>query len=239
MSGLPKPIFPDDVWDGTGPTYPSTTIDKPPDYRMGDQYAAEIIELEKILIDVIEILEILKNVGNANSILGVDDAGVDLEYKDLVAGTGITINHSTGQVEISSIGGGATGVVEMTNNEATTINIGQPVYVNMADGIKLAQGNASTKIKVLGLVSESFIPSGNTGNIQIYGVLEATTDEWDAVTDDKGGLVPNVFYYLETWPAGKLTSKAPTTSGHFVVRIGLAISPTKLSISVRPPIGLS
>jgi len=127
-------------------------------------------------------------------------------------------------------------VVDMENNEAATINIGQPVYVAGAGIVELAQADASGTVEVLGLVYPTTISAAATGWIITDGVLTATTGQWDAVTGGSGGLTAGSIYYLDPDTAGMLTTTAPTTGGDYVVRVGKALSTTELEISVTQPI---
>lgn len=128
--------------------------------------------------------------------------------------------------------------VTMENDEANTIVIGQPVYVEAVDKVKLARANATGTSRILGLVRDPSINAAATGSIQIGGILEATTGEWDAVTGDTGGLTPSTVYYLDAAAAGMLTATAPTTVGQYVTEVGLALSTTELWLQARRPIKL-
>lgn len=129
-------------------------------------------------------------------------------------------------------------VVSMQNNNASPIVIGNTVYCDAANGVDLAQADASGTIEVLGLVQDSSIAATSVGFIQTDGVLSATTGEWDAVAGTTGGLAFGTIYYLDPSTAGMLTSTAPTVGGQFVMRIGKAISTTELEISISQPIKL-
>lgn len=126
--------------------------------------------------------------------------------------------------------------IDVTNNQGATINICQPVYVDAAGTVKLAQADALATSEVLGLVKDSSIGSGNSGTVQTDGKLTATTGEWDAVTGGSGGLTAGSVYFLDPDTAGNLTDTAPTTTGDLVARVGLAVSTTELVISRQPPI---
>lgn len=129
-------------------------------------------------------------------------------------------------------------VVTMSNGNASPIVIGQPVYVSADDEVDLAQADAQGTVQVLGLVLDASINAAASGVIQTDGILTATTGQWDVVTGGSGGLVANTPYYLDPDNPGMLTATAPTTTGDFVVRVGLALSTTELDISVMPPIKL-
>jgi len=122
-------------------------------------------------------------------------------------------------------------VTQATNNEAGTIVIGTPVYVDAAGTVKKAQADAVLTSRVLGLVQDATIATSNSGSIQTDGVFVASTGEWDAVAGTTGGLTPGINYFLDPTTAGQLTSTAPTTTGQVVVNLGLALSATELDIN--------
>jgi hypothetical protein len=127
-------------------------------------------------------------------------------------------------------------VVTLTNGNAGSIVIGQPVYPSGAGSVDLAQANASGTVNLLGFVRDATIATATPGAIQTDGVLAATTGQWDAVTGGTGGLTPGQVYWLDPSTPGKLTATAPTSVGQYVVRVGQAISTTELEITVEPPI---
>lgn len=77
---------------------------------------------------------------------------------------------------------------------------------------------------------------GSQAVTQFAGVLTLTTDQWDAITGDTGGLVLNTPYYLSTgFQEGHLTQTPPVGAGFFVARVGVALSPTDLLIQLCAP----
>ena len=129
-------------------------------------------------------------------------------------------------------------VVNQQNNNASTINIGQPVYTDGAGTVDLAQADAIGTVEVLGLVKAATIVAAASGAIQTDGVIAATTAQWDTITGDVGGLTPGSVYFLDPDTAGNITLTAPTSVGDFVVRLGKAISTTELEITILQPIEL-
>jgi hypothetical protein len=127
-------------------------------------------------------------------------------------------------------------IVDLTNNEATPVVRGAPVYIDADDTVKEARANVSATVEVVGLVYPTSIAASATGWIITDGVLDAATAEWDAVTGDVGGLTAGAVYYLDESTAGMLTTTAPTTTGNFVARVGKAISTTNLEITISQPI---
>lgn len=124
--------------------------------------------------------------------------------------------------------------ISQTNDEAGAIVIGTPVYNDALDGVKKAQANAAGTSKVLGLVADVTVATGQPANIQTGDVLAATTAQWDAVAGTSGGLAFGVDYYLDPATSGKITSVATSTVGQLLVRIGRGISTTELDIRIDP-----
>jgi hypothetical protein len=141
---------------------------------------------------------------------------------------GDTLDASTTEVD----------VVSKTNGNVGVVVIGTPVYVKNDGQVDKAKADASGTIQILGLVKDLSVDPAAAGIIQTDGVLTATTAQWDAVAGTTGGLSPGAVYYLDAATAGKLTGTAPTATGQFVVRVGLALSATELDISTTAPIKL-
>lgn len=127
-------------------------------------------------------------------------------------------------------------IINLTNENASPIVIGAPVYISANDTVDLAKADASGTTKAIGLVNQASISSSSTGSIKTSGVLTATTTQWDAVAGTTGGLVAGTTYYLSAETAGLITATAPTTVGQYVVVIGEAISSTELKLNIEKPI---
>lgn len=139
---------------------------------------------------------------------------------------GDTLNCAVSTIDASSL----------TNDNAGTINIGQPVYVKSNGHVDLAEANASGTCTVFGLVQDTTIATAVAGNVQTDGIFTATTTQWDAAAGTTGGLTPGTIYYLDPATAGKLTATAPSTAGQYVVQVGIAESATTMKLWIRSPI---
>ena len=146
------------------------------------------------------------------------------EIQQLQSGDSINVPYS-GAVEITQ-----------TNANSGSIVIGQAVYSSSADNVNLAEANASGTSKVIGLVATTSISTTSTGQIAVDGILSATTGQWDAIAGTTGGLTFGTNYYLSPSTAGSLTSTAPSTTGQYIVLIGIAISTTELRLNIQPRI---
>lgn len=125
----------------------------------------------------------------------------------------------------------------VTNAESSAaITFGMPVYASGADAVKRGQANAKSTAKIAGLVYDSSIAAGATGNIAQSGVLVGTTTQWDAVAGTTGGLAFGAYYFLDPANVGKITATPPTTTGQVNVLIGIALSGTELELEITPPI---
>lgn len=160
-------------------------------------------------------------------------------YKPLV------LNTTTGLVQQLQSGDTLEGVTSiarvrsMTNANAGTINIGQPVYVSAADSVDLARANSGTTAKCIGIVSATSIATTASGAVITNGQISATTGQWDTVTGGTGGLTAGADYYLDKATAGKLTaSLSGYTTGDYVVKVGHAYSTTVMEVEPEPPIYL-
>lgn len=122
-------------------------------------------------------------------------------------------------------------VISQTNDESGAIVICTPVYNDAADGVKKARANAGGTSGVIGLVKDASISNGVAGNIQLDGVLSATTTQWDAVFGTTGGLAFGTLYFLSSSVAGQGTATAPSSVGQYVVILGRAISTTELLLA--------
>lgn len=123
------------------------------------------------------------------------------------------------------------------NDSGAAIPKVTPVYAVAQGEVAPAKADDAATMKVFGL-SVAAIPDTESGPVQTDGVISATTGEWDAVTGGTGGLVTNSVYFLSAATAGRLTATAPTADGHFVCRVGVALSETELELSFQQPIKL-
>ena len=96
--------------------------------------------------------------------------------------------------------------------------------------------NAAATTFVTGLVQATSVANHASGAVQTNGVLTATAVQWNAITGGSGGLTTGSVYFLSPTMAGQITTTAPTTSGQYVVQVGIALSTTELDVQIGPPI---
>jgi len=216
---FPTPEFGDGTqWDGTTlHSRPTVDVYKGPDGEIGNRHTAEILALEEALKNVLTTLEVLKSPGAANSILGVLDDQSDLEYKVLVEGNGITIAYAAGQITISAAAGG----VAFGREAGENISVGDFVYMFLDGKVYKSLADAAFSATVIGCCYEA----ANVGEIAgIKPIGEVTKIGW--------GLTLGGVYYLSDIVAGGITLIPPTTLGHFVSPIGVAMNTNKLAVGI-------
>lgn len=126
-------------------------------------------------------------------------------------------------------------VIAQVNDEVGAVVCGTPVYNDVADGVKKAKADASGTVQVVGLMRDVTTASAGTGQVQQNGTMTLTTAQWDAAFGTTGGLTVRTRYYLSAGTAGLGTATAPTTTGQYVVLLGIAISTTELNITLGVP----
>lgn len=124
--------------------------------------------------------------------------------------------------------------IKVGNGAGAAVVVGSAVYL-LADGTGAAKAdcNGSAPARnVCGLVRAGQGATGGEMFVQQRGLLTLTTAEWDAVTGDIGGLVPETEYYLSA-TAGGVVKTVPATTGDNVVVIGTGVSTTVMNINIR------
>ena len=125
--------------------------------------------------------------------------------------------------------------VSLTNDDVGSHVPGQVVYLDTNDGVKKAQANTSATAYAFAFASTT-VSNGVAGVYATDGILSLTTGQWDSVMGSSGGLTAGTIYYLSAATAGLGTATAPSAAGQYVVRLGIALSTTELSIGIRDPI---
>lgn len=179
----------------------------------------------------------IQDIESTGSLLVKADNAYSREYETLAQGNAEQVLTSQGSDQPPIFADvSAADLITVTNNVVSSIVKGQAVCISGSDTIILAQATAILISKVLGLVADDTIISSEEGEVQISGILGATTAQWDAVTGDVGGLIAGSIYYLSAATPGFLTATPPTVISQLVVSVGQAVSSTRLKIASRAPI---
>ena len=119
---------------------------------------------------------------------------------------------------------------------------GTPVRQDLVhdDTVLPGQANSIESTIVTGLaVNAGVAPWGPRSNrvlVQYIGPLTLTIDQWEEVTDDEGGLVRGVPYFLSATVPGQLTrAQDDSNVNSFVAPVGVALSATTLFILLGFP----
>ena len=119
-------------------------------------------------------------------------------------------------------------VVGFTGTAGASITQGDAVCLDHTSGLVITAIANSTEERahVAGFANQSRMP-GDPVQVLVAGILPTT------------GLSPGSHYYLSDATFGLITTTAPSGAGKYVTYVGEAVTATKLSIQLTPPIKLS
>lgn len=133
-------------------------------------------------------------------------------------------------LEAGGPGGADLDLFTMTNGDAVPLVPGMPVVSNTAAVLLRADASSEALSPVMGLVTVG-ADLTLSATVQTAGAVVLTTEQWDAVTGQVGGLQPGQRYYLDTSP-GRITTTPPSAPGTSIAPIGRAASSTVLVIRI-------
>lgn len=133
------------------------------------------------------------------------------------------------------------GAAVLTLNNVTGLSVARlrPVRWSSSTAFELAAGTFTDKAMV-GLTQEP-IAAGSDGLVQVDGVIHGSTGEWQLITGEIGGLVPDSSYFLSFTSTGTLVRTVDidlAPAGSYLVAAGYALTPTDFKIEIEPPIRL-
>ena len=99
-----------------------------------------------------------------------------------------------------------------------------------------SNGHISSIASCTGIATGTGVVGGRV-LVQFAGPLTLTTQEWDAITGETGGLVRGGVYYVVSFSgqSGKITRSPSSDPGDFRIPVGIAASPTDLVIMIGAP----
>ena len=147
-------------------------------------------------------------------------------YKPLIMKDGILQQLSSAD-SLDAIVPNATSIT-LQNNHNATITKATAVYIDSNGGVKPTLSSAINSSRMIGFVDvPTGIPVSESGAIKTDGVQDGFTD-----------LITGSQYFLSDVIEGGITNVAPSATGKYVVRVGVALSPTELYIEIAQPVGL-
>lgn len=112
-------------------------------------------------------------------------------------------------------------VVVLTNGDGGSHLLGDVVYISDDDEAKKAKADAGATANAIALAITT-IGTGASGTYQTDGIITGLS-----------GLTAGAAYYLDETTAGAMTDTAPSSTGEYVVRLGIAISATEFDIKIE------
>jgi len=135
----------------------------------------------------------------------------------------MSLTKVTDEMVLFDTGGGAS--IDFTST--TDFPLGSPIYFNTSGTWQLAKADFETTL-VQYVVSQKTIGSPISYVAVTNGELTLTTAQWDAITNQSGGLTPGSTYYLSSFTAGKIS----TNVGLIYAPVLRGISSTKAFVSL-------
>lgn len=114
------------------------------------------------------------------------------------------------------------------NGEAGALAVGNICY-QITGGVKKAQANAAATCGgILWISLQTPSGGGGSGLFQMSGFM-----------DGLSGLTTGATYYLSPITSGGMTTTVPTTAGHYIIKLGIALSTTSFFFKIERPILLA
>jgi hypothetical protein len=130
--------------------------------------------------------------------------------------------------------------ITLLNNESPALTFGDTVYLSITgECARAIADNTDVAIKIVGMVTNSSVTSGNPASIIQSGVLKGTEAQWEnafQLTPSSGGLVAGTIYYLSDGTVGKGTGTPVETVSHYHVKLGIALTSTDFLVDIKEPI---
>jgi len=114
-----------------------------------------------------------------------------------------------------------------------SVDKGAPVTTVIFSPAKtvFSKADSATTANCMGLAVTAGEAPGRV-DYQPNGPLTLSTEQWDNITGETGGLTPHSVYYVSTTTAGKLTKTRPVSG--FVTPVGFALDETTMMVQVVP-----
>lgn len=128
---------------------------------------------------------------------------------------------------------GIAGVVSVSVRNMDTVSLRKCTLVSITENSDVVRTNIATNYrKIIGFVSSDNIDVGSYGIVQINGILEASTGDWEDATNMIGPLLLGPYYASSN--IGEITNSADINNN--LIQVGRAMSGTSLYIDIETPI---
>lgn len=127
---------------------------------------------------------------------------------------------------------GAGGLIIGTAETDSNLKTGQAVYMKISGHIDLAKADSGLTANAVGL-SQTDADMGSNCNYISAGTLYMP--DWADVIGSQN-LIPGATYYLDDFNNGMLTATPPSIMGHYVLKVGTALSENILFIEIEQKI---
>lgn len=217
MTHIAPKNFPSNTWDGLCYQYDSHAIDKNPSFFWKDACTQEIVAIESYLIDFRSTFDFFKHYGDPHTIVSVNDDSSELVYRELIAGSGISIDWGADTVTIEAVvaDAGFPGIAGETLSKGDIVRI----YTDGKIYKAIATGNRG---QVVGISNQNAVLNDT---IKVLSSGDIINTAWNLTIGD--------IYYLSGTVAGGITNISPSIIGEAIVPVGIALAIDRLAIDLR------
>jgi len=124
-------------------------------------------------------------------------------------------------------------IVQGSAGHPAEFPIGTPVSQSPSEdgAVTAARANAGGTAQITGIAAGRGVV-GSRVIAQMIGPLTLSTDQWDQITGESGGLTRGATYFLDAAAEGRMTTTAPSGVGEIVRSLGIALSKKDFLIQV-------
>lgn len=127
---------------------------------------------------------------------------------------------------------GASGLIIGTAETDSNLKAGQAVFMKISGSVDLAKANSGVTANAIGL-AQADVELENLCSYISAGTLYLP--DWSNVIGSQN-LIPGATYYLDDSNFGMLTATPPSILGHYVLKVGTALSENILFIEIEQKI---
>lgn len=133
-------------------------------------------------------------------------------------------------------------IINKKNVSGENMLKGTPVAIaaGSADGEEVVAASAAEAGNdvvrtAVGVVIDEVINKNEVGRVMCRGIVELEEEQWETFTGEAGGLRPGFDYFMGVIP-GSIVRQPPSDDRTYVVRMGKALTKTKMDVDIGAPI---